>query len=58
MVGVGVFDGHSGQEASKYVAENLWNVVTATPQWARGDVDGALRAAFLAVDASMQKEQV
>ncbi|CAM9676769.1 unnamed protein product, partial [Scytosiphon promiscuus] len=58
MVGVGVFDGHSGQEASKYVAENLWNEVTATAQWARGDVDGALRAAFLAVDACMHKEQV
>lgn len=27
MLGVGVFDGHSGQEASKYVAENLWNEV-------------------------------
>lgn len=27
MLGVGVFDGHSGQEASKYVAENMWNQV-------------------------------
>lgn len=27
MLGVGVFDGHSGQEASKYVAANLWNAV-------------------------------
>lgn len=27
MLGVGVFDGHSGQEASKYVSENLWNQV-------------------------------
>lgn len=27
MLGVGVFDGHSGQEASRYVAANLWNQV-------------------------------
>lgn len=27
MLGVGVFDGHSGPEASKYVAANLWGLV-------------------------------
>ena len=27
MLGVGVFDGHSGPEASKYVSEHLWNEV-------------------------------
>eukprot|EP00903_Cladosiphon_okamuranus_P011424 g10765.t2 len=58
MLGVGVFDGHSGQEASKYVAENLWNQVVATSQWAANDIEGALKAAFLAVDASMQREKV
>eukprot|EP00752_Nemacystus_decipiens_P018655 g16725.t1 len=58
MLGVGVFDGHSGQDASKYVAANLWNAVTATAEWAAKDIDGALKAAFLAVDATMQREKV
>ncbi|CBJ26678.1 protein phosphatase 2C-like [Ectocarpus siliculosus] len=58
MLGVGVFDGHSGQEASKYVAENMWNQVIATTEWGHGDIDGALKAAFLAVDANMQRDKV
>ncbi|CAM9380620.1 unnamed protein product, partial [Ectocarpus sp. 12 AP-2014] len=58
MLGVGVFDGHSGQEASKYVAENMWNQVIATTEWGQGDIDGALKAAFLAVDANMQRDKV
>ncbi|CAN0118243.1 unnamed protein product, partial [Ectocarpus sp. 4 AP-2014] len=58
MLGVAVFDGHSGQEASKYVAENMWNQVIATTEWGQGDIDGALRAAFLAVDANMQRDKV
>lgn len=28
MLGLGVFDGHSGAEASKYVAANLWDQVS------------------------------
>ncbi|CAM9633145.1 unnamed protein product [Ectocarpus sp. 6 AP-2014] len=58
MLGVGVFDGHSGQEASKYVAENMWNQVIATTEWGHGDIAGALKAAFLAVDANMQRDKV
>lgn len=33
MLGVGVFDGHSGQDASRYVAENLWNQVRNQVGW-------------------------
>eukprot|EP00904_Undaria_pinnatifida_P010756 jgi/Undpi1/6810/HiC_scaffold_21.g09286.m1 len=58
MLGVGVFDGHSGPEASKYVSEHLWNEVTSTRNWSLGDVDGALRAAFLEIDANMRRDKV
>lgn len=32
--------------------------VTSTAEWEEGDVDGALRAGFLAVDANMRQERV
>lgn len=36
----------------------LCRQVIATTEWGQGDIDGALRAAFLAVDANMQRDKV
>ena len=32
--------------------------VTSTRNWSLGDVDGALRAAFLEIDANMRRDKV
>jgi len=53
-----VFDGHGGEGAAGYAAAVLPALLARSPEWAAGDVGGALLQAFAATDEGLRRRQL
>eukprot|EP00754_Rhynchopus_humris_P024058 Rhum_TRINITY_DN14861_c6_g10::Rhum_TRINITY_DN14861_c6_g10_i1::g.124297::m.124297/K14803/PTC2_3; protein phosphatase PTC2/3 len=51
----GVYDGHCGQLTAKYTGENLHKQLALSEEYKRGDWKGAMKKAFLNLDAELRK---
>ena len=50
----GVFDGHGGKEVARFAAAHLPSALTATAEYAAGDLEAALVRSFFALDEMIQ----
>ena len=53
----GVFDGHSGERAALFVAQNLPRYITGTSEYKIGEYKKALKKGFLDCDQAMRKSK-
>lgn len=49
----GVYDGHGGEKVAQFAGENLHKIVARQEAFAKGDMEQALKDAFLATDRAI-----
>uniref|UniRef100_A0A0X3P3B1 protein-serine/threonine phosphatase n=1 Tax=Schistocephalus solidus TaxID=70667 RepID=A0A0X3P3B1_SCHSO len=49
-----IFDGHGGTSVPEYAALHLHTAITSLPEYAKGNVEKALRLGFLSLDSEMR----
>lgn len=49
----GVYDGHGGEKVAQFAGENLHKIVAKQDGFAKGDMEQALKDAFLATDLAI-----
>ena len=54
---LGVFDGHGGKEVALYIAKHISRFVLKTAEYEKGELGGALIAAFLGIDQEILTEK-
>ena len=53
-----VYDGHGGAEVATYCSQKLPDYIRACEAYEKGDLEEALKQAFLDLDSSLTKEEV
>lgn len=52
-----VYDGHGGSKIAEYAGRHLHKYVTKRPEYREGNIEEALRKAFLEIDTVMLEEE-
>ena len=53
-----IFDGHNGDEISKYISKNFKKELLSNPSFKSGDYIKSLKETFIRIDKSLQTEKV